>query len=439
MGRWWESATKSVFGDAGEDGGSSVGCFPMIRRKLSRNSYAYPDDPEKRKGQGGAPAAAAEEVVTVEVPEVQLRELNEITASFSGERLIGQGSYAKVYKATLRSGRPAVVKRLEKPSRYASNAVFLRQLSVASRLNHDNFVRLLGYTISNDLRVLVYEYATMGTLYDVLHGTLSSAQPLFTHLPLAKLAALHAESLTDDGARDAGDREVLGQEAPEQGGGGRPVLSWIHRVNIALDAARGLEYLHEMVKPAVTHKDVRSTNVLLFEGFRAKVADYNMFSQAADMARLNRSEHTLGSFGYQAPEYVHFMVIVLLSRLLVWVSDGFVAWGWLFRYAMTGQMTDKSDVYSFGIVLLELLTGRKPLDRTLPQGQRSLATPMLTEDRVQECIDPKLGDQYPPAGALKLGRIAVQCLQYDPAFRPSMGTVARVINYAVLRDQQGVV
>lgn len=67
------------------------------------------------------------------------------------------------------------------------------------------------------------------------------------------------------------------------------------------------------------------------------------------------------------------------------------------------------------------------------------ATPMLTEDRVQECIDPKLGDQYPPAGALKLGRIAVQCLQYDPTFRPSMGTVARVINYAVLRDQQGVV
>jgi pto-interacting protein 1 len=110
-------------------------------------------------------------VVTVEVPEVQLRELNEITASFSSENLIGQGSYAKVYRATLRSGRPAVVKRLEKPSRHASNLIFFKQLSVASRLKHDNFVRLLGYTISNDLRVLVYEYATMGTLHDVLHGT----------------------------------------------------------------------------------------------------------------------------------------------------------------------------------------------------------------------------------------------------------------------------
>lgn len=124
---------------------------------------------EKRRGSGG-PTPAPEEVITVEVPEVRLRELNEITASFSGEKLIGQGSYAKVYQATMRSGRLAVVKRLEKPSKHASNDVFLKQLGVASRLKHDNFVRLLGYTISGDLRVLVYEFATMGTLHDVLHG-----------------------------------------------------------------------------------------------------------------------------------------------------------------------------------------------------------------------------------------------------------------------------
>ncbi|WVZ86212.1 hypothetical protein U9M48_033033 [Paspalum notatum var. saurae] len=429
--RWWENA-KSVFGD----GGGGVGCFPRIGRKLSRNSYAYPVDPagttafsslarsrllcllcsiahhepplvrapekQRRRDSGGGPAA--EEVVTVEVPEVPLRELNDITACFSDEKLIGQGSYAKVYRATLRGGRPVVVKRLEKPSKHASNVVFLKQLSVASRLKHDNFVRLLGYTISGSLRMLVYEYATMGTLHDLLHG-----RDYHCTLLLSSLFTLTRRTTR----AFAGDREGLGLAPPAQGSAGRPVLSWIHRVQIALDAARGLEYLHEMVQPAVTHKDVRSTNVLLFEGFRAKVADFNMFSHAADMARLNRSTHTLGSFGYQAPEY-----------------------------AMTGQMTDKSDVYSFGIVLLELITGRKPLDQTLPRGQRSLvnwATPMLTEDRVQECIDPKLGDQYPVAGALKLGRIAVQCLMYDPTFRPSMGTVARVINYAVLQDQQGVV
>lgn len=131
---------------------------------------------EKRRGSGG-PAPAPEEVITVEVPEVPLRELNGITASFSGEKLIGQGSYAKVYQATTRSGRLAVVKRLEKPSKHASNDVFLKQLGVASRLKHDNFVRLLGYTISGDLRVLVYEFATMGTLHDVLHGGSPSPLP----------------------------------------------------------------------------------------------------------------------------------------------------------------------------------------------------------------------------------------------------------------------
>lgn len=174
------------------------------------------------------------------------------------------------------------------------------------------------------------------------------------------------------------------------GGEAKAVVSWEQRVRIALDAARGLEYLHEKVQPAVTHKDVRSTNVLLFEGFRAKIADYNMFSQAADMARLNRSTHTLGSFGYQAPEYVHARTHTSPADLCLAMADrsrhGFLVvglgrrtillkfslvWG-CSRYAMTGQMNDKSDVYSFGIVLLELLTGRKPLDRTLPQGQRSL-------------------------------------------------------------------
>lgn len=286
---------------------------------------------EKRRGSGG-PAPAPEEVITVEVPEVRLRELNEITASFSGEKLIGQGSYAKVYQATMRSGRLAVVKRLEKPSKHASNDVFLKQLGVASRLKHDNFVRLLGYTISGDLRVLVYEFATMGTLHDVLHGGSPSPSP-----PAAAAAAggqkhvssTSSHSWTNEPTTYAGDRDVLRLPPPEQlGSAARPVLSWIHRVHIALDAARGLEYLHEMVQPPVTHKDVRSTNVLLFDGFRAKIADYNMFSQAADMARLNRSTHTLGSFGYQAPEYVPSVrVAALLFHVwdgVGWVSDGFV-------------------------------------------------------------------------------------------------------------------
>nr|GMD86650.1 PTI1-like tyrosine-protein kinase 1 isoform X2 [Ipomoea batatas] len=130
-----------------------------------------------------------------------------------------------------------------------------------------------------------------------------------------------------------------------QGAQPGPTLDWTQRVRIAVDAARGLEYLHEKVQPPVIHRDIRSSNVLLFEEFKAKIADFNLSNQAPDMAARLHSTRVLGTFGYHAPEY-----------------------------AMTGQLTQKSDVYSFGVVLLELLTGRKPVDHTMPRGQQSLVT-----------------------------------------------------------------
>ncbi|KAG8065079.1 hypothetical protein GUJ93_ZPchr0004g40012 [Zizania palustris] len=191
----WRESVSTLFGEGG--------CLPWIGKKGSKELYSYPIKHEKREGSAHP---AAEEVITVEVPEVPLRELNEITNFFSNERLIGQGSYAKVYRVLMHDARPAVVKKLEKPSKHASNVVFLKQLGVASRLKHENFVRLLGYTINRDLRVLVYEYATMGTLHDVLHGPM--------------------------------DAPTWGEEE-EAGRAPAPVLSWFHRVQIALDAARG--------------------------------------------------------------------------------------------------------------------------------------------------------------------------------------------------------
>ncbi|CAN6318387.1 unnamed protein product, partial [Urochloa humidicola] len=98
------------------------------------------------------------------------------------------------------------------------------------------------------------------------------------------------------------------------------------------------------------------------------------------------------------------------------------------------------DVFCFGVVLLELLTGQQPADRTRPRDKlllTSWAAPLLMEGRVGECIDPKLGDQYPPAGARMLGRIALQCLHHDPTSRPSMDiVVARLISCDVIRQRQ---
>ncbi|XP_050375224.1 PTI1-like tyrosine-protein kinase 1 isoform X1 [Argentina anserina] len=296
----------------------------------------------------------------IEVPPLSLEELKEKTDNFGSKSLIGEGSYGRVYYASMEDGKAVAVKKLDVASEPESNVEFLTQVSMVSRLRHDNLVELLGYCVEGSLRVLAYEFATMGSLHDILHGRkgVQGAQP-------------------------------------------GPTLDWMQRVRIAVDAARGLEYLHEKVQPPIIHRDIRSSNVLLFEDFKAKIADFNLSNQAPDMAARLHSTRVLGTFGYHAPEY-----------------------------AMTGQLTQKSDVYSFGVVLLELLTGRKPVDHTMPRGQQSLvtwATPRLSEDKVKQCVDPKLKGEYPPKGVAKLAAVAALCVQYEAEFRPNMSIVVKAL------------
>lgn len=310
---------------------------------------------------GGAKPEAQNVPPQIEVPSLPLEELKEKTDNFGSKALIGEGSYGRVYLAVLNNGKQAAVKKLDVSAEPEPNSEFLNQMAVVSKLRHENFVEMLGYCVEGDLRLLAYEFATMGSLHDVLHGRkgVQGAQP-------------------------------------------GPALDWMQRVRIAVDAAKGLEYLHEKVQPAVIHRDVRSSNVLLFEDFKAKIADFNLSNQAPDMAARLHSTRVLGTFGYHAPEY-----------------------------AMTGQLTQKSDVYSFGVVLLELLTGRKPVDHTMPRGQQSLvtwATPRLSEDKVKQCVDPRLKGEYPPKGVAKLAAVAALCVQYEAEFRPNMTIVVKALS-----------
>ncbi|CAH9076374.1 unnamed protein product [Cuscuta epithymum] len=311
-----------------------------------------------------APALTKNEVQkimpTIEVPELSLDEVKEKTGNFGPNSLIGEGSYGRVYFAKLDNGKAVAVKKLDVSSEQESDVEFLNQVSIVSRSKHENLVELLGYSVEGNLRILAYEFATMGSLHDILHGRkgVQGAQP-------------------------------------------GPTLDWAQRVRIAVDAARGLEYLHEKAQPSIIHRDIRSSNVLLFEDFKAKIADFNLSNQTPDMAARLHSTRVLGTFGYHAPEY-----------------------------AMTGQLTQKSDVYSFGVVLLELLTGRKPVDHTMPRGQQSLvtwATPRLSEDKVKQCVDPKLKDDYPPKGIAKLAAVAALCVQYEAEFRPNMSIVVKAL------------
>ncbi|KAF6162376.1 hypothetical protein GIB67_012524 [Kingdonia uniflora] len=296
----------------------------------------------------------------IEVPELPLDELKEKTDNFGSKSLVGEGSYGRVYLGTSSTGKDMAIKKLDISSDPESNFEFLNQVSMVSRLKHENVVEFLGYCVNGDIRVLAYEFATMGSLHDILHGR-------------------------------------KGVQGSQPG----PVLDWMQRVRIAVDAARGLEYLHEKIQPTIIHRDIRSSNILLFEDFKAKVADFNLSNQAPDMAARLHSTRVLGTFGYHAPEY-----------------------------AMTGQLTQKSDVYSFGVVLLELLTGRKPVDHTMPRGQQSLvtwATPRLSEDKVKQCVDPKLKTDYPAKGVAKLAAVAALCVQYESEFRPNMTIVVKAL------------
>ncbi|KAE9593909.1 hypothetical protein Lal_00036475 [Lupinus albus] len=300
-----------------------------------------------------------QKVLPIEIPSMPLDELNRLTGNFGNKAFIGEGSYGKVFYAKLSTGTDAAIKKLDTSSPDPDDD-FANQLSIVSRLKHDHFVELIGYCLEANNRILVYQYASMGSLHDVLHGR-------------------------------------KGVQGAEPG----PVLSWNQRAKVAFGAAKGLEFLHEKAQPPIVHRDVRSSNVLLFNEYEAKIADFSLTNQSSDTAARLHSTRVLGTFGYHAPEY-----------------------------AMTGQITQKSDVYSFGVVLLELLTGRKPVDHTMPKGQQSLvtwATPRLSEDKVKQCVDPKLNNDYPPKAIAKLAAVAALCVQYEADFRPNMTIVVKAL------------
>lgn len=179
-------------------------------------------------------------------------------------------------------------------------------------------------------------------------------------------------------------------------------LDWASRLKVALGAARGLAYLHEDSSPRVIHRDFKSSNILLENDFTPKVSDFGLARTALDEENRHISTRVMGTFGYVAPEY-----------------------------AMTGHLLVKSDVYSYGVVLLELLTGRKPVDMSQPPGQENLvawARPLLTnKEGLESIIDPSLGPNVPFESVAKVAAIASMCVQPEVSHRPFMGDVVQAL------------
>lgn len=171
-------------------------------------------------------------------------------------------------------------------------------------------------------------------------------------------------------------------------------LPWSIRMKIAFGAAKGLAFLHEAEKPVI-YRDFKTSNILLDQDYNAKLSDFGLAKDGPMGDKTHVSTRIMGTYGYAAPEYI-----------------------------MTGHLTPRSDVYSFGVVLLELLTGRKSLDKSRPGREQNLtdwALPLLKEKRkLLNIVDPRLEGDYPIKGFQKAAMLAYHCLNRNPKARPLM-------------------
>ncbi|KAI7757727.1 hypothetical protein M8C21_001630 [Ambrosia artemisiifolia] len=178
-------------------------------------------------------------------------------------------------------------------------------------------------------------------------------------------------------------------------------LSWSTRMMIALGAAKGLAFLHNAERHVI-YRDFKTSNILLDSDYTAKLSDFGLAKAGPQGDESHVSTRVMGTYGYAAPEYV-----------------------------MTGHLTARSDVYSFGVVLLELLTGKKSVDKTRPSKEQSLvdwAQPKLNDKRkLLQIIDPRLESQYSVRGAQKACSLAYYCLSQNPKARPLMSDLVETL------------
>ncbi|KAF8080165.1 hypothetical protein N665_0970s0001 [Sinapis alba] len=285
-------------------------------------------------------------------------ELAQVTNGFSEKNLLGEGGFGCVYKGVLADGREVAVKQL-KIGGSQGEREFKAEVEIISRVHHRHLVTLVGYCISEQHRLLVYDYVPNDTLHYHLH-------------------------------------------AP-----GRPVMTWETRVKVAAGAARGIAYLHEDCHPRIIHRDIKSSNILLDNSFEALVADFGLAKIAQELdLNTHVSTRVMGTFGYMAPEY-----------------------------ATSGKLSEKADVYSYGVILLELITGRKPVDMSQPLGDESLvewAKPLLSQaienEEFGELVDPRLGDNFIAGEMFRMVEAAAACVRHSAAKRPKMSQVVRALD-----------
>ncbi|CAH1437167.1 unnamed protein product [Lactuca virosa] len=291
----------------------------------------------------------------------QVEELENATNHFAKEYLIGSGAFGNVYKGTFEGNITLAIKRARDDS-YTSIKEFRNEVKLLSKVKHPNLISLVGYceeTGTKGVQILVYEYVPNGSLLEHIVGR------------------------------------------------GREPLTWRQRVNIAIQAAKGIAHLHEGIKPSIIHRDIKPSNILIGDGFEAKVSDFGLVRSGPIGDNSHVSSQIKGTPGYLDP-----------------------------AYCTSFHLSQFSDVYSFGVILLQLIAARPAVDSNRSRTSYHIiewAKPHIERGNIEEILDTNL--LLGPCNMdimLKMGLLGLRCVVKEPKQRPTMTQVFRELEAALL-------
>ncbi|MFQ6652296.1 hypothetical protein Gotur_024230, partial [Gossypium turneri] len=318
-----------------------LGCC-LLRRRARKKYKAVEEENEK------------DDISAIETLQYDFSTIEVATNNFSYSNKLGEGGFGEVYKGTLPSGQEIAVKRLSRSSGQGIEE-FKNEALLVAKLQHRNLVRLLGFCLEREEKILIYEFVPNKSLDCFLFDPEKQAQ-----------------------------------------------LDWSTRYKIILGVARGILYLHEDSRLKIIHRDLKVSNILLDSDMNSKISDFGMARIFGVDQTQGTTKRVVGTYGYMSPEY-----------------------------AMHGQFSVKSDVFSFGVLVLEIVSGKRNSNfyRTdAADDLISYAWKQWKNGTPLELLDTVLKDNYSRNEVIRCIQIGLLCVQEDPAERPTMATIAMMLN-----------